>query len=69
MSIKVCDVTHGKKGEAAIAAILPSLLHKGLLSGAEEVRAIGSVHCSLVAFGGSLHCSLSGVYWVSTLSP
>ena len=40
VSIRVCDVNQGKLGEKAIALVLPTLLHKGVGSRAEEVRAI-----------------------------
>ena len=40
VSIRVCDVNQGKLGEKAIALVLPTLLHKGVGSKAEEVRAI-----------------------------
>ena len=40
VSIRVCDVNQGKMGEAAIALVLPTLLHKGVANSAEEVRAI-----------------------------
>ena len=41
VSIKMCDVSAGAKaGEAAVRAILPPLMEKGLSSGLTEVRAV-----------------------------
>merc|ERR1719341_3095950 len=41
VSIKMCDATSGSKsGEAAVKAILPPLLEKGLTSTVSEVRAV-----------------------------
>lgn len=40
VSIKMCDVQQGRAGEAAISAVLPTLLKTGLGSQVEEVRAI-----------------------------
>ncbi|XP_048584699.1 proteasome adapter and scaffold protein ECM29 isoform X2 [Nematostella vectensis] len=40
ITIQICDVNRGKLGEKGISTVLPTLLHTGLTSGAEEVRSI-----------------------------
>ncbi|EDO42544.1 predicted protein, partial [Nematostella vectensis] len=40
ITIQICDVNQGKLGEKGISTVLPTLLHTGLTSGAEEVRSI-----------------------------